>query len=747
MNLNRWKVWSCVAGVLLLLALVTPSRTDLGWAYLSRREYAHARETFVEQLRRDPSDPQTWLGLAAVYDALGDPERQIAALETVARRFPGRRDARRLLADVYEWNRDPGNALRVLAQMPPTGEAEDQPRLMRLLGLSQWLGEYDRMVISLHQVLRAGPTARDTLEDLVVSARVLGRQSEVLPALVAYTERRPSDVEGQRLLAEAYDSLGDEKQALDRWRIVARLRPKDAAARARLLPEPGGSAPVEELALLERARESDPRDEAARRRLVEIYHGAGDIPRAIEIQRELVALRPRDAEALIALGRLLVAHDRGREAIAVYERALEIEPGRANLEMTLAQLYEWTNQPSRAAALLERASAARPGDRALAERVIAAASAAGDTDKAVAVLDRLARLYPDDHRYARRAADALVAANRVPEAIPRQRALLEREPGTLEPALRLAQLYEWTGREPDAIGVYEGLDRAGILPEGSALRLAQLYRFQNRPADFVRLAERLLSRRPDDASLRREAIETATGLGRADLALRLLRPLVDRQPADEALALRYLGLAAEARRLDDGLGVWRRFLAATPGAKIDARLKAGRLLSDLGRPGDAIVEYEAVVASGGDKPDAAANVTARLALAELYEATGAPAKSLAQLEALQRLRPRDPAILREIGRRSLALSRQEPALRAYQALLEQEPNDLEALKRVGQLLAWSGDRPRARQALERFNRLKGGDYEVHYLLGEIYTAEHDEGRARAEYEKALRLLPPRSATR
>jgi len=136
--------------------------------------------------------------------------------------------------------------------------------------------------------------------------------------------------------------------------------------------------------------------------------------------------------------------------------------------------------------------------------------------------------------------------------------------------------------------------------------------------------------------------------------------------------------------------------------------------------------------SGSDKPDAAANVTARLCPRRALRSHRGPAKSLAQLEALQRLRPRDPAILREIGRRSLALSRQEPALRAYQALLEQEPNDLEALKRVGQLLAWSGDRPRARQALERFNRLKGGDYEVHYLLGEIYTAEHDEGRARAD---------------
>lgn len=747
MSLNRWKVWGSVIGVLLLLALVTPSPTDLGWAYLSRREYVLARETFVEQLRRDPSDPQTWVGLAAVYEALGDPERQIAALETVVRRFPGRRDARVLLADVHEWNREPEKAVRVLAQMPPTGEAADQPRLMRLLGLSQWLGQYDLMLTSLHEILRLGPTVRDTLEDLVVSARVLGQQGEVLPALVAYAERRPADADGQRLLAEVYDSLGDEKQALDRWRIVARLHPQDAAARARLLPEPGTSAPVEELALLERARESDPRNEAARRRLVEIYRAAGDVPRAIQIQRELVALRPRDAEALVALGALLVAQDRGREAIGVYERALELEPGLASLETTLAQLYEWTNQPARAAALLERASAARPGDRALAERVIAAASAAGDTDKAVAVLDRLARLFPDDPRYARRAADALVAANRVPEAIPRQRAMVEREPGALEPALRLAQLYEWTGREPDAIGVYERLDRAGTLPDAAAVRLAELYRFQNRPADFVRLAERLLSRRPDDAALRKEAIDTAVGLGRADLALRLLRPLVDRQPADETLALRYLGLATEAKRTEDGLGVWRRYLAATPGPKIEARLKAGRLLSDLGRPNDAIAEYEAVLAAGGDKPDAAANVSARLALAELYEATGAPAKSLAQLEALQRLRPRDPAILREIGRRSLALSRQDAALRAYQALLEREPDDLEALKRVGQLLSWSGDRPRARQALERFNRLKGGDYEVHYLLGEIYTAEHDEGRARAEYEKALRLLPPRSATR
>jgi Tfp pilus assembly protein PilF len=58
-------------------------------------------------------------------------------------------------------------------------------------------------------------------------------------------------------------------------------------------------------------------------------------------------------------------------------------------------------------------------------------------------------------------------------------------------------------------------------------------------------------------------------------------------------------------------------------------------------------------------------------------------------------------------------------------------------------MAWSNDARGARAALERFNQVTGGDYEVHYLLGELYAAAHDEERSRAEYERALRLLPPR----
>jgi tetratricopeptide (TPR) repeat protein len=214
--------------------------------------------------------------------------------------------------------------------------------------------------------------------------------------------------------------------------------------------------------------------------------------------------------------------------------------------------------------------------------------------------------------------------------------------------------------------------------------------------------------------------------------------VVDRRPLDEPFVLRYLALAAEAGRLEEGLRVHRRF---APSAGPSYRLKVAKVLADLGRYPEAIAEYESVLTAAAGRPEA---IDARLALAQLYDWTGAGESALRQWESVMRARPRDAQALREVGRRSLAMSRNDVALRAYRALLELQPDDAEALKRAGQLMAWSHDARGARSALERFNRVKGGDYEVHYLLAELYSAEHDEERARSEYERALRLLPPRS---
>jgi tetratricopeptide (TPR) repeat protein len=736
-KIERWKLAAGVLVVVALLALSVPTGGDLGWAYLADRQYGRAREMFAEMLRRDTADIDLWLGLAAAYEALGEPDRQIAALEDARRRAPERRDVLMKLADAYEADKNPAAAIPILEHLTATPRPDDFPLLERLLARYTWAADYERELAVLSKMVALSPTDASAVYELANVARSVNRQDEAAKVLEAYVERRPGDVEGRRWLAQVYDSLDRSDRAIEQWKVVARLAPTDLEARDRLLPEPGGSPWLEELALLERERAADPRDEAARRRLVELYRGFGDAPRAIPVQRELVALRPRDPDALVLLGRLLVERDQAPEAVPLFERALEVAPDRLDTALALAQLYEWTNQSARALPLLERVAAARPGDRALQERVAALARGSEDIRAALEGLDRLAALSPQDSRYPRQAIDLLVGANRLPEAIARQRRLVEREGGATAPALKLGELYEANGQEREAIAVYEGLDRGGALPDAALRRLADLYRYQNRPADFLRVAERLLAQRPGDGALRDAAAETAEALGRPQDAFRLLQPVADRRPLDESFVLRYLGLAAQAGRLDDGLSMHRRFAAsAGPGY----RLKAGRLLTDLGRYPEAIAEYQAVLAAT-DPGDAPESVRARLALAQLYDWTGAGEPALAQWETLMRARPRDPQVLREVGRRGMALSRNDVALRAYRSLLAVEPDDPEALKRAGQLMAWSQDGRGARAALERFNRVKGGDYEVHYLLGELYAADHDEERARAAYEHALKLLP------
>ena len=738
MKIERWKLGAGVLLTLALLALSVPWGGDLGWAYMADRQYALARDMFTEALRGESTDANLWLGLAAAYEALGDPDRQVATLEQATRSLPRRRDLLLKLADAHGANKDPAAAASVLERLTATPGPDDGPLLERLLTAYLWKADYERQAAVLRKLVALSPTDPAVVGELATVARSLNRQDEAATVLEAYVRRRPHDPEGRRWLAQTYDSVGQGDRAIEHWKVLARIAPGDVEARDRLLPAPGGAPRVEEIALLERQRAADPRDEASRRRLVDLYRASGDGPRAIGAQQELAALRPRDHDALALLGRLLVEQDRGPAAIAAYERAVEIAPERLDTALALAQLHEWGNDSRRALALLERVAKARPADRALQERVAALAQGTGDGQATLSALDRLAALSPHDGRHAQQAVDALVGANRLPEAIARQRRIVEQSPGAPGPALKLAQLHEWNNQEREAIAVYEGLDRAGTLPEPSLGRLAELYRFQDRPADFLRVADRLLARRPDDWALRDAAAQAAEGLGRPQDAVRLLQPVVERRPLDESLVLRYLALTAQAGRVDDGLRLHRRYAASAGPAY---RAKAGRILMDLGRYPDALAEYEAVLAAApGDGDDA---VATRLALAQLYDWTGAGAPALRQWESLMRARPRDPRVLREVGRRSLAMSRNDVALRAYRSLLDVQPDDAEALKRAGQLMAWSHDARGARTALERFNRVKGGDYEVHYLLGELYAADRDEERARVEYERALRLLPAR----
>src|SRR5262249_25246577 len=157
-------------------------------AYLADRQYGRAREMFAGMLRRDPADIDLWLGLASTYEALGAPDRQIAALEDARRRAPQRRDGLIRLAAAYESAKNPAAAIPRLEHPTATPRADALPLLERLLTRYTWAADYERELAVLRKMVAVSPTDGSAVYELASVARSLNRQDEAVGVLQAYVE-------------------------------------------------------------------------------------------------------------------------------------------------------------------------------------------------------------------------------------------------------------------------------------------------------------------------------------------------------------------------------------------------------------------------------------------------------------------------------------------------------------------------------------------------------------------------------
>jgi tetratricopeptide (TPR) repeat protein len=76
---------------------------------------------------------------------------------------------------------------------------------------------------------------------------------------------------------------------------------------------------------------------------------------------------------------------------------------------------------------------------------------------------------------------------------------------------------------------------------------------------------------------------------------------------------------------------------------------------------------------------------------------------------------------------------------AYQRILREDPKNLEALKRLGQMAMWrtDSDAGAARRYLEAFVAGGGDDYQIDFLLGEIIIQFPDWQRATPHFQRGL----------
>jgi tetratricopeptide (TPR) repeat protein len=189
--------------------------------------------------------------------------------------------------------------------------------------------------------------------------------------------------------------------------------------------------------------------------LLESYEATGDEQTFAEARRlyEQALAEGADAQALAGYGYLLQCHGSFslRQAVAQYERAIELDPGADKPHYQLIGARAMLGEPERAIDLYRKRLAAAPAEireyRFLANAYIATRQ----FEEAGGVVDTGLELAPDDPTLIECRGDVRAGTGDPAGALADWRRALELNPENLSPVYSSAFLLEREGRLPEAV--------------------------------------------------------------------------------------------------------------------------------------------------------------------------------------------------------------------------------------------------------------------------------------------------------
>ncbi len=350
------------------------------------------------------------------------------------------------------------------------------------------------------------------------------------------------------------------------------------------------------------------------------------------------------------------------------------------------------------------------------QALVAAAQLAVQAKAFAAAAERYAALsmrQPDSERWPLMRAKTLVWAEQHAAAATVLAGLHEKKPDNREIMGLYADALYFSGGFERAIAPYEKLLQASPDRHGVRLKLARCCmaagRYEKAAAHFRPVYE-------SDTSDTGSGAELAKALylaGDLDAAAPLLQTLIDRAPEDTALLRTAADVAAERRRYDKAISLYRRAIAAGDNRR-ETRLRLARVLSWNRDYDEAIGVYDRlIIERPGD-----GNVRR-----EKARVLGWDRRYGAALETYRRILERAPgnrAVRKEFLAKDAFYRRHDAAaIPRYRSLLEAEPGNIEGWFDLGQACSRKSLWPEAREAYGEALALYPGHFRAREALAEV----------------------------
>jgi tetratricopeptide (TPR) repeat protein len=536
-------------------------------------------------------------------------------------------------------------------------------------------------------------------------------------------KRDPSDLPSRRLLGRIYlRSLGDLNasngqpeivaSAIEQYREIYRLDPADTesalwlARLYQLRNEHDKAAQV-----LHRILKDDPENESALEQLTQLFLDEGkaseavsllepftkdspsptlldllgdaytqehDLAKAETAYSQAVELDPTELRHRRGLGQTLMAEEKFPEALAVYQKLLDVMPDDADVHLRMAQIYRELHQLDKAEDSLVKARQYAPGSL--------------EVMYSEAMLYQVQGRYQDAIRVLSDAVTSIKAQSPVVPSRRRSLAILYQQ---------LGQLYRETQNYQAAIYTYEELGHLGEEEDRRARPLIMdTYRAAKDISKALQTGKDALAKYPGDGNIRSSEALLLGENGQTDEAVKMLRsPVAGKDPDREM----YLNIAQVYER-------GRRYQQAEETAK------AAEVLP--GQPRD--------------------NEMVWFLLGAIYERQKFFDRAEEQFKKALAVNPRNASVLNYYGYMLGDLGiRLEEAEALVQRALKEEPFNGAYLDSLGWIYLKENKLSDAEYMLRKAVERESHDATIHAHLGDLYAKTGHPEMAAAEWEKSL----------
>jgi putative PEP-CTERM system TPR-repeat lipoprotein len=531
---------------------------------------------------------------------------------------------------------------------------------------------------------------------------------------------------------DRYFGTGRYNEAIVEYRSAIQLNPRFASAHSRLAAAYAKAGRAEDaLAEYVRAADSQPDDLSLQLIAGNALLAARRFDDARGRANTILGVAPKNADALILLGNSLAHLDDSQHAIAKIEEAIELDPTKSAGYMSLAVIEAEQGKSVEAEAMFRRAVDLEPSSNRAHLMLGNYLWSAGRLAEAESSLRHAVELAPQDPLANRALAALCLATHRTAEA-ERYLKTVARNDNTSR--FVLADYYIATQRPQEAVVELEPLRADTTLAREATRRLARAYADLGERAKAEALVNDLLKQEPSNPETLLIKGQLLMLAGKKEEALEQVKAAAQADPDSARVQFTLGKILSALGDITAAEHAFTRVLELNPKG-VAAQLELSSLQMLKGSPRTSVKLAQDVVKTMPENPEA------RTVLARALLANGDIAGAEAEIANLNRAQPESAAVFTLQGK--LALLKKDPvaARRAFDRVMELDPDSLEALGALVDLDVGEG---RAGEAVTRVDRrLKASPprAELFLLAGYVASASGDLPAAEKHLRRAIELDP------